>query len=163
MNRKLTLRLLSESHRQEIQSWPPYTGDFAPLDYALRPGGWLDSMPESAVTHRYAAMLNGQLVGFSLLTDITADAAEIYLAVKPGITGKGIGGQLMDLTLEKGFRDLKLGRIYLKVRVWHKRAIALYEKEGFMTTGRKQEEIAGEMVDFLTMEISASNYLAKSA
>lgn len=143
---------------KEIHAWPPYTGEFKPLDYALRSGGWLDAMPESPTTRRYAVRLDGRLTGFSILTDITAKAAEIYLAVKPGLTGKGIGGRLMELTLLNAFNELKLSRVYLKVRVWHKHAITLYEKVGFVTTGQKQEPIAGELVGFQIMELEAKNY-----
>jgi hypothetical protein len=36
--------------------------------------------------------------------------------------------------------------------------IALYKKIGFVTTGQKREEVAGEMVDFQTMELQAKDF-----
>ena len=154
----VALERLEADKVQAIREWPAYTGEFQPLDYALRSGGWLDTLPESPTTRRYAATKNRELVGFSILTDITSEAAEIYLAVRPGLTGHGIGRMLMDLTLAKGFCDLGLSRVYLKVRIWHKHAIDLYEKAGFVTTGHNREEVAGEMVDFQIMELQAKDF-----
>jgi RimJ/RimL family protein N-acetyltransferase len=160
MNSEASIEFLPMDHQSsmEIHAWPPYLGEFKPLDYALRPGGWLDTLPESSTTRRFIVKANRQLVGFSILTDITSEAAEIYLAVRPGLTGHGIGRMLMELTLAKGFRDMGLSRAYLKVRIWHKHAIDLYEKVGFVTTGHKREEVAGEMVDFQIMELQAKDF-----
>ena len=143
---------------REINSWPNYGGSFRALDYALRPGGWLDALPESINTRRFAARLDGQLVGFSILTDITREAAEIYLAVHPELTGRGIGRQIMESTLAKAFFEIGLSRVHLKVRVWHKRAITLYQKVGFVAKGQKREEVNGEMVDFQIMELQKADF-----
>jgi RimJ/RimL family protein N-acetyltransferase len=154
----VSLQPLNVANVREINAWPPYEGAFRPLDYALRSGGWLDTLPESSSTCRFAALLDGRLAGFSILTDITSEAAEIYLAVRADLTGHGVGRQILELTLARAFFEMKLIRVYLKVRVWHKHAIALYEKAGFVTTGQKQEEVAGEMVDFQIMELQASHF-----
>lgn len=154
----VSLRPLIAADAREVNAWPSYEGAFRPLDYALRSGGWLDTLPESPATCRFAALLDGRLVGFSILTDITSEAAEIYLAVRPDLTGHGVGRQILELTLARAFFEMELARVHLKVRLWHKRAIALYQKAGFVTTGQKQEEVAGEMVEFQIMELQASHF-----
>ena len=59
-------------------------------------------------------------------------------------------------TLEYAFKKLKLQRVYLKVRPWHKRGIALYEQLGFVAKGVKTELIQGKPVRFRVMEVDKS-------
>jgi RimJ/RimL family protein N-acetyltransferase len=148
----VSLNPLSANDVEQIRAWPKYSGAFAPLDYALRSGGWLDMFPESSRTRRLGAWVNAEFVGFSLLVDITQEAAEFYIAVHPALTGKKLGEQITTATLLFAFRELQLKRVYLKVRIWHTGAKRLYEKCGFVVTGSIREEIQGEMVDFCLME-----------
>ena len=136
-----------------VRAWPPYAGEFAPLDYALRPGGWLDAFPESPTTRRFGIWRDETLVGFSLLTDINAGRAEFYIALHPQETGHGLGRAAIPKILSVAFSDLRLDVRYLKVRVWHRRGIALYERMGFVATGEKTEDIQGSPERFLAMEV----------
>ena len=150
---QITLRPLSPADIAEIKRWPNYSEEFQSLDYALRSGGWLDAFPESATTRRFGGWLSGTLVGFSLLTDITASRAEFYIALHPSQTGRGIGRQLTEQTMSYAFTTLKLRKVYLKVRKWHSRAIELYERVGFVVAGEKEESIQGQFVEFHVMEM----------
>lgn len=150
---EIVLRPLSPADAERIQQWPKYAGEFALLDYALRPGGWLDTFPESATTIRFGGWLGDELVGFSLLTGISAESAEFYVALHPAETGRGIGRLLTDETLRFAFAQLKLRKVYLKVRKWHARGIQLYKQVGFVVTGDKQDDIQGEPVEFFVMEM----------
>jgi RimJ/RimL family protein N-acetyltransferase len=138
-----------------IRAWPPYTGEFAPLDYALRPGGWLDAFPESMTTRRLGIWSDGMLVGFSLLTDIKGERAEFYIAIHPQETGRGIGRLAIPKVLAIAFNDLRLQVVFLKVRVWHHHGIALYERMGFVATGEITEDVQGRPERFLKMEVRA--------
>ncbi len=149
----LIIRPLTTVDRVAIKHWPPYTGDFAPLDYALRDGGWLDMFPESAV-HRQLGLWQGEkLVGFSLLTGIQDRQAEFYIAIHPSETGRGFGQRATRAVLDYGFARLGLQMIYLKVRAWHARGIHVYGKMGFVATGEKTEAIQGADVRFIIMEV----------
>jgi len=151
---KITLRPLSLADVERIKRWPRYSEEFALLDFALRRGGWLDTFLESATTIRFGGWLRGELVGFSLLKDISTDRAEFYIALHPAETGHGIGRKITIETLGVAFANLKLRRVFLKVRTWHTRAIALYERIGFVFTGNVKEDIQGEPVEFFVMEIN---------
>lgn len=53
--------------------------------------------------------------------------------------GKGYGKDIMAQLIEWGFEGLNLHRLYLHVFDFNKRAIALYEKMGFVQEGRMRE------------------------
>jgi len=150
----LELSLLTTADAEAIRRWPPYPPTFDQLDYALREGGWLDQFPAGAQTRRFGTREDSILVGFSLLTHITVADAEFYIALHPQQIGHGIGREITQRTLQFGFDQLSLQRIYLKVRKWHQRGIALYEGVGFKPCGEIVELIQGEPVPFLSMEIS---------
>lgn len=162
VKKEITLHPLLPPDTTEIRGWPPYEGEFKPLDYALREGGWLDAMPESPSTRQFAVRSEGRLIGFSILTDIREGAAEIYLAVHPSHLGQGLGRQIMQSVLRIAFEELKLLSVHLKVRSWHTRAIALYERLGFVTTGEKRETVQGEMVTFRMMQLGVEAFKAGS-
>jgi RimJ/RimL family protein N-acetyltransferase len=150
------LRPLTAADGAAIERWPPYRDDAAPLDYALRRGGWLESFPAGARTVHLGVWTQGggahRLVAFSLLTDITREAAEFYIAVHPDELGRGVGRRTTELVLDYAVRSLGLARVYLKVRTWHERAIRLYESVGFVRTGETEVDIQGSPVRFLVME-----------
>jgi diamine N-acetyltransferase len=149
----VTLKPLTGEDVNVIRYWPPYPRELVDLDYALREDGWLDEFPESPTTRRFAAWDGTQLVGFSILTDIVDGNAEFYIALHPGWIGRGIGREVTNQTLAIGFEQLDLRRIYLKVRDWHQRAIALYESVGLRKFGMCVADVQGQPVHFVTMEI----------
>jgi len=148
----IEIRPLSSADRAAIKRWPPYTGDFALLDYALREGGWLDQFPESAANRQLGLWQDGRLAGFSLLTGISDGQAEFYIAIHPGETGHGVGQRASRAVLEYGFKQLGLRMIHLKVRAWHVRGIHIYGKVGFVPAGEKTEEVNGVVERFIIME-----------
>jgi RimJ/RimL family protein N-acetyltransferase len=149
----ITLKPLTREDVNVIRYWPPYPRELVDLDYASREGGWLDEFPESPTTRRFVAWNGSHLVGFSILTDIANGNAEFYIALHPGWIGRGIGREVTNQTLAIGFEQLDLRRIYLKVRDWHERAIALYESVGFRKFGTCVADVHGQPVHFVTMEI----------
>lgn len=149
---KIELEPLTQADVEAIRNWPPYPAAVQELDYALRAGGWLDQFPESETTHRYAARENDELIGFTLLTHIANGACEFYIALHPQHIGQGLGRPLTERTLQLGFDELGLTMIYLKVREWHQRAIALYTNIGFKIVGRFTETIREQSVRFIRME-----------
>jgi len=154
---RVVLRPLTEADARAVRDWPLYPPEVEALDYALRPGGWLDQFPEAADTQRFAAWDGPELVGFSILTHVAGGEAEFYVALRPDRIGRGVGRALTEQTLAAGFGGLGLKRIYLKVRPWHRRAAALYEKLGFRRTGRAVEEVQGRPVEFDLMEVGPAD------
>jgi RimJ/RimL family protein N-acetyltransferase len=65
--------------------------------------------------------------------------------------GKGYGSEAMQLTLKFAFDELNLHRVQLSVFAYNERAIALYEKLGFVREGTYREHIQreGQFYDML--------------
>jgi diamine N-acetyltransferase len=108
----LLLKSISREDVASIRSWPPYPGQVADLDYALRCEGWLDQFLESPTTRRFAAWDGLELIAFSVLTRIAEGAAEFYIAVHPERIGRGIGRELTNKTVCFGFQELGLDVLY---------------------------------------------------
>jgi len=74
--------------------------------------------------------------------------------------GHGYGSEIVSCILQFGFLVLNLNRIYLNVGMENRRAIALYEKHGFLQEGilREHYYIRGSYMDVMTMGILRSDY-----
>jgi RimJ/RimL family protein N-acetyltransferase len=155
--RKLQVALneLTPTDEAEIQNWPPYPPQFMALDYALRSKpGWLAAFPANPANHRFAARKDGKLVGFSILTETGPQEAEFYVAIHPEKLNIGIGIDVTRQTKERGFDQLNLRHIWLKVRTWHEGAIRVYERVGFRKVDPEFTETAGGREDrFIKMEV----------
>ena len=100
---ELALRPLARADIAQVRAWPAYPPAFAGLDYALRHGGWLDEYYSRPATWCYLAALGRRPVGFTLLATTAPSDAEFRVALHPEHLGRGLGGALTDLTLERGF------------------------------------------------------------
>ena len=154
--------ILTADDVDKVANWPTYSGEYEALDYALRKGGWLDKFPENEGNHRFAARIDNQLVGFSILVPTGSRDAEFFIAIHPNWIGRGIGKFLTEKTVKKGFTRLGFERIHLKVRHWHSKGIDLYEKVGFRTTEEKEEEWYGKTINFLTMYLYKTDWEKQS-
>jgi RimJ/RimL family protein N-acetyltransferase len=150
----IELTPLASADVAAIHGWPPYPARVEALDYALRPGGWLDMFPASTTNRRFAIRSGGALVGFTLLVDIDGEEAEFYIAIHPAQLGRGLGRAATQQTAAFGFRELGLARIHLKVRVWHEGAARLYREVGFVLAGAKTLDVLGQPTAFLWMTLS---------
>jgi nicotinamidase-related amidase/RimJ/RimL family protein N-acetyltransferase len=159
----LRIRRLHATDITQIKHWPPYPGDMAQMDYALRPGGWLDEFRAGPDTTLYAADDNGELAGFSLLFRTEAEEAEFRIALRPDRTGQGLGALLALRTLAIGFTHLGFTRIHLIVRKNNRRGIGLYRRLGFAARGECHRDIQGRSVDFWLMEISREQFFRQHA
>lgn len=155
----ITLEPLTDADVDAINKWPPYQKPIDVLDYALRRGGWLDQYPESPTNVRYGIWQNGKLIGFSLLVDIKDGEAEFYIALHASKTHKGIGREATMQTIERGFRDLGLKNIHLKVRDWYKGARKMYADVGFEECERFEETVKDMPVKFVRMEFRRPQFL----
>lgn len=156
----VTLKRLTDKDVSAINTWPPYKSPIDVLDYALRPGGWLDQYPESPTNVRYGIWQDEKLIGFSLLTDIKNGDAEFYIALHADKTHKKIGQGATVQTIQRGFREHGLKRIHLKVRDWYG-AKNMYEHVGFRECGDFEEVLQGKSVKFVAMEIYRQSRLRR--
>jgi RimJ/RimL family protein N-acetyltransferase len=89
----------------------------------------------------WAVELNGKCVGQARLT-VNSDDRRARYAVGIFNTeslGKGIGTEITQLVLKYAFETLKLHRVDLRVLSYNTRAIACYEKCGFVQEGMERE------------------------
>ena len=156
-----TIRELNQNEKQVILSWPKYPDPYQELDYSLRYGGWLDTIGTHPNCKKYGLYVKDELSAFSLVDLKTVENAEFYIAVKPDLINKGIGKEFCIQTLKKGFEELNLCRIFLKVRIDHAIGIHLYEKIGFKRIGETWENTNNKNVHFYLMEIFKSEFLKK--
>ncbi|MGE0501369.1 MAG: GNAT family N-acetyltransferase [Rhizobiaceae bacterium] len=79
---------------------------------------------------------------FVLLFRSGSRVARLYsIAVRPGRTGAGIGGQLLGEARSESIRR-GAAELRLEVRPDNRAAIALYERAGFFVTGRRDRYYA---------------------
>lgn len=154
----LSLRPLQESDATKIRHWPPYAGDMAQMDYALRKDGWLDEFRAMPNTFLYAAEAENDLVGFAILAGTGTGEAEFRIALRSDKTGLGLGAKITCRTLEIGFGEHGFSRIHLIVRKNNDRGIGLYRRMGFTDRGECQRDVCGAPADFWLMEIGREEF-----
>lgn len=152
------IKYLDSTDSRMIQKWPIYKKPYEELDYALRKGGWLDTIGSKPSCKQYGYYVNNILVAFSLLDFKTNENAEFYIAVKGDSIHQGIGKQFCIETLRIGFEKLNLCRIYLRVRTNHSRGIRLYNSVGFKHIGETWEITNSVNTHFYLMEIYKSEF-----
>jgi ribosomal-protein-alanine N-acetyltransferase len=96
----------------------------------------------------------GDLVGFYYF-EAKGDALEIGLGLRPDLTGLGLGAEFLRQGVDFGRRHFGATRIILNVAAFNERAITVYERGGFRTTGRHVRTFKqwGE-VPFVEMELA---------
>ena len=102
------------------------------------------------------AVLGDRVVGWC---DITrhffpshSHRGSLGMGIVPGFRGQGLGRRLIGAALEKA-REENFVRVELSVRADNTRAIALYEKVGFVTEGvlKRSVQIEGRFSDTVCM------------
>jgi RimJ/RimL family protein N-acetyltransferase len=86
--------------------------------------------------------------------------AEFAILIDAAQKGKGYGKEACYKTLEFGFRNLGLNKIYLKVRTDNSSAIRIYETCGFKVEGTIREDVykQGKFADQFYMGILFSEF-----
>lgn len=154
----IELRQIRPEDIAEIKKWPAYVDGFEQMDYALRENGWLDKFRDKPGTWIYAVEMNKQVVGFSLLSITAEGAAEFRIAIHPHWTGRGLGRDATLATLDTGFHQINLVRIYLIVRKNNPRAAKLYESIGFVKISDSVHTIQGKRIDFIDLEMTRARF-----
>ena len=90
---------------------------------------------------RIRTLAEDAMIGFVAL-DVTWANQHAFVAIGIGDSnywGKGYGTDAMRVTLRYAFQELSLHRVGLSVIAYNKRAIASYEKLGFVFEGAQRE------------------------
>lgn len=83
------------------------------------------------------------LLGMTFLKNINQHhrQAEFAILIPEEYSGKGIGREALYQTLKYAFKELKVHRIFLKVRIDNKAAISIYTKCGFKLEGELRDDV----------------------
>lgn len=136
-----------------IGRWPPYPLAFADLDYALRADGWLTEFHGKPHNRCDVVLLDGEVIGFTLLLVAHGDAAEYRIALRADRLGQGYGETVSRMVLRRAFEEMGLSRIHLVVRKTNPRARRVYEKLGFRAIRECTLNVQGKPVEFVEMDI----------
>ncbi len=103
---------------------------------------WLIKPDDRSARFTLRTLTEDQLIGFVILHTIrwAQQVATITIGIgEPAYWSKGYGKEAMTLALNYGFNELNLFRIELFVTDYNARAIALYEKLGFVREGVRRQ------------------------
>lgn len=156
----IDLRPFTAADAALIAAWPAYPAEFGELDYALRPGGWLDDVGTFPGSRCFVAEGEGGALGFALLVGCGDGAAELRIALHPARLGRGIGTAVLRRMLALAFADTTLDRLHLIVRKNNNRARRLYSQHGFLASGECDLAVGGCVVRFLRMELPRAEWRA---
>ncbi len=143
---------MNEKYANIIRKWE-YEGEYSIYNYAnskslLEPANW---------EHIYAILDdNNDLVGEVTFYKNESDDLFYGQGMRPDLTGKGYGAELIKQALKFGISKYNYKRecIFLDVLTFNKRAIKAYEKCGFRVDSRYSEEYEGVKYDFIRMFFS---------
>ncbi|MEH7382273.1 GNAT family protein [Bacillus sp. JJ1533] len=116
-----------------LPSFPKHPSDFKE---------WIEQKNEKAFVFGIKELATEKLVGFVDIDSIIWPHRNAWLAIAIGGDGnrnRGLGYEAMVLVLDFAFQELNLHRIQLTVFQYNERAIALYEKLGFVREGTSRE------------------------
>lgn len=137
-----------------------------------RAAGWTPSLTREAIDVFWGRLLSecrdnflrlgvevgGELVGYTDLDGIdhASGAAEFGIAVGPSRNwGRGLGRAAGLLTLQHGFRELKLSRIWAEVHAPNLRSLALMRNLGFRHegVGAEQQLYDGQLAEMVQFSL----------
>ena len=147
----LTIRPMTQADAVAIAAWR-YPGEYVFYNADADPAD-LDELLHRRGDQRFAAVMpSGELVGHYQLKPAD-DSVELGLGLRPDLTGQGLGGDFVAGGIELVRRRHGAVRITLAVAAFNERAIRVYERAGFVETGRGPHETGGATWEFVTMAL----------
>ena len=141
---------MTEAEAEEVISWR-YPGEYAFYDMERD----VEDMAELRAPHvreaKYFSVLqDSELIGFFEF-EVEGEVVEFGLGLRPELTGQGLGGSFLDAGMAFAWERLRPQRFRLRVAEFNKRAIAVYERAGFVIDRRYVHDFYGTPYDFLEM------------
>lgn len=106
-------------------------------------------------------LLDGAPAGLVIMRDERPEARSVELSLlvgDPACWGQGIGADMLQTILEACFAGWGVHRVGVRVDAGNARAVALYQRHGFIAEGRLREAafVDGQHADILLFSILAS-------
>jgi len=95
--------------------------------------------------------LDGHTLAGLLVVKLTGSVAEIGLGLRPDLTGQGLGESFLRACLRFASAALGAQRYTLAVAAFNRRAIAVYERAGFVEVERFEHATNGGRHAFIRM------------
>ena len=149
---RFAVRPLAQADAEAIAAWR-YPGEYAFYDFDADPGDLallLDPAKRRDAFHA-ADGEDGRLAGF-FQAESRAESVELGLGLRPDLCGRGLGEGFTRLGIDLVRRLHGPVRITLAVAAFNARAITVYERCGFATTGRHVRHTSGDDWEFVDME-----------
>ena len=144
---------MTQADAEAVAAWR-YPGEYAFYDFTADPDDLallLDPARRGDTFHA-ADGEDGRLAGF-FQVEPGAQSVELGLGLRPDLCGHGLGEGFTRLGMGL-VRDLHgAARITLAVAAFNARAITVYERCGFLETGRHVRHTSGDDWEFVEMEL----------
>lgn len=137
----LTYHIMTESEKEIVASWN-YTGDYEiynmPSYQEQKQKGVAFGDPKKNKNF-YSYYDENVLVGF---TNILEEEKEVFIGigVVPDSCGCGYGQEILNIAQDISKTLYPEKTMYLEVRTWNKRAVACYQKAGYVIDGPAFEQ-----------------------
>lgn len=142
-------------HANNIKIWRNVRDAF-PHPYTMKDAkGWIEQTGKESPVTNFAIEVDGQAVGavgLMLQTDIFRRTAEIGYWLGEEFWGRGIVTEAVRATVEYGFANFDIARIFAGVLEWNKGSMRVLEKAGFQFEVRMRKAVTKDghtMDDFI--------------
>lgn len=133
---------------------PEHVGSVHAIEQKTNPSPWSENTFHTEIANRDAEYFiikdADVIVGFAGYWKVIDEAHITTIAVEPNRQGAGLGRKLMESLLEHARQD-GIACVTLEVRAGNQRAIALYEKLGFVSCGVRKRYYADTREDAVVM------------
>ena len=151
---KFVFAPMTEKHANDIANWH-YDGVYSFYDMAADTDD-LRIFADTANWHNVIrAVLNedDELVGWASF-HTENDEFWLSLGLRPGLTGQGLGEEFVTQCIEYAVSQYRLPEhtIKLAVALFNQRAIKVYQRAGFIETGRTIRDTHIGQVEFIEMK-----------
>jgi [ribosomal protein S18]-alanine N-acetyltransferase len=148
-----SVRRMTQADAEAVATWR-YAGEYAFYDWTAEPDDLallLDPGRRRDAFH-VADGEDGRLAGFFQI-ESRSGSVELGLGLRPDLCGRGLGEGFTRLGLDLIRRVHGPVRITLAVAAFNARAVAVYERCGFVETGRHMRHTGGDDWEFVDMEL----------
>ncbi|MCM3757325.1 GNAT family N-acetyltransferase [Sporosarcina aquimarina] len=142
---------MSQKQAENIASNWHYEGKYSFYDIAADEEDLAEFLaPQERGEKYFSVRLDEEEIGFFCF-EYETGSVEIGLGMKPELTGRGLGLDFLKSGLNYAISKYNPENITLSVATFNERAIKLYIKAGFETTGTFMQDTNGSRFEFMRM------------
>ena len=146
-----TFSKMSQKQAENIASNWHYEGKYSFYDIAADEDDLAEFLnPLERGEKYFSVRFRNEEIGFFCFDNETG-SVDIGLGMKPELTGKGLGLDFLESGLNYAISKYNPENITLSVATFNERAIKLYIKAGFETTGTFMQDTNGSRFVFMRM------------